>query len=364
MDRDISRGRQVEIMAAIKARYILARELEVIENGVVEIDDAGVVAGVGKYTGGVVADLGNVILMPQLVNSHVHVLDAAIMDRDDMYIDDLVGWPYGVKYLVTKRLVERGRHIPLLRKVAARMRKYGTGCALVYVEYGARDVEKVFRQHDIEVLTFQETHGGFPTHPYVQVASPLDHPVEYLKELRRRYGKISTHVSETADCHEGGDLELALKALDADVLVHLVYITPEEVSAIPKEKAVVVNPRANAYFVGKVAPVPLLLSHKPLLGTDNIFMNEPDLWTEMKFLHAYSAAVGWKLGEREILAMATVWNWEKVGCLPPIDVGLSLRAIALSAPYTGDKIYKFLVKRATAGDIYAFIERGQVVKIF
>ncbi|MEM4438708.1 MAG: chlorohydrolase [Pyrobaculum sp.] len=345
-----------------KARYVLAGELEVVENGVVEVDDSGVVVGVGKYTGGVAADLGNVVLMPQLVNAHVHVLDAAIIDRDDLYIDDLVGWPHGVKYHVVKGLVRRGRHVPLLKKVAQRMRSYGVGCAVIYAEYAARDVEEVFRQYGIEAVVFQEAHGDFPDYPNVQVASPLDHPVEYLKELRRRYRLVSTHVSETSDCHEGGDLELALKALDADVLVHLVHVTEEEIAQIPPHKAVVVNPRANAYFVGRIAPVHKLLHLKPLLGTDNVFMNEPDPWAEMKFLHAYSSAAGWALGEREILSMATVWAWEKLRCSPPIEPGKPLRGLAVAAPYTGNKVLKFLVKRTSHRDVIAFIEGGRLLQ--
>ncbi|ACB39981.1 amidohydrolase family protein [Pyrobaculum neutrophilum] len=344
----------------LRARYVLAGGLELVADGVVEVDDGGVVVGVGRYTGGVAADLGNVVLMPQLVNGHVHVLDAAILDRDDMYIDDLVGWPHGVKYHVVRRLVERGRHTALLEKVARRMRRYGVGCALVYAEYAAGDVEAALRRWGIEAVVFQEAHGGFPSYPNVQVATPVDHPPEYLRQLRARYRLVSTHVSETEDCHEAGDLELALKVLDADVLVHLVHLTPEEVGQIPPSKTVVVNPRANAYFVGRVAPVPQLLHLKPLLGTDNVFMNEPDPWAEMRFLHAYAAAAGWRLEEREILSMATVWGWEKMRCVPPIEPGHRLRAIAVAAPYAGEKVLKFLVKRAAHTDLVAFVEGSSI----
>ena len=345
----------------LRARYVLAGGLEVIENGVVEIDDHGVVVGVGKHTGGTAADLGNVVLMPQLVNGHVHVLDAAMADADGMYIDDLVGWPHGVKYHVVRRLVSRRGHLRLLDAVARRMRRYGAGCALVYAEYAARDVEEALRRHGIEAVVFQEAHGGFPDYPNVQVASPLDHPPEYLRQLRARYALVSTHVSETPECHEEGDLELALRVLDADVLVHLTYITPEEALEIPRGKVVVVNPRANAYLAGRIAPVPLLLHLKPLLGTDNVFVNEPDLWSEMKFMHAYAAAAGWNLGEREVLAMATVWNWEMVKCAPPIEPGNRLRALAVAAPYAGSNVLKYLVRRATHADIVAFIEGSEII---
>ncbi|MGC9050997.1 chlorohydrolase [Pyrobaculum sp.] len=343
-----------------RARYVLAGGLEVVEDGVVEVDDAGRVVGVGRYTGGVAADLGAVVLMPMLTNAHVHVLDVVLMDRDDLYIDDLVGWPHGVKYHVVRQLVRRGRHISVLKRVAERMRMYGVGCAVVYAEYAARDVEEVFRQYGIEAVVFQEAHGDFPNYPNVQVASPLDHPPEYLRELRRRYRLLSTHVSETADCHEGGDLDLALRVMDADVLIHLVHLTPEEAAQIPPGKTVVVNPRANAYFVGRVAPVPHLLHLKPLLGTDNVFMNEPDPWAEMKFLHAYAAAAGWQLAERDILAMAALWPWEKLRCNPPIETGQPLRALAVAAPYAGDKIYKYLVKRVSHRDLIAVIMGDRV----
>ncbi|MEM1598924.1 MAG: chlorohydrolase [Pyrobaculum sp.] len=347
----------------LRARFVLAGELEVLQDAVVEVDDAGVVEGVGRYTGGNVVDLGNVVLMPQFINGHVHVLDAVMLDRDDMYIDDLVGWPHGVKYHVVKNLVRRGKHTAVVRAVARRMRSYGTGCALVYAEYAARDVEEEFKKAGIDAVVFQEAHGGFPDYPNVQVASPVDHDPQYLRELRRRSRLVSTHVSETKDCHDAGDLELALKELDADVLVHLVHVTEEEAAAIPRTKTVVVNPRANAYFVGKVAPVPLLLPLKPLLGTDNVFMNEPDPWAEMKFLHAYAAASGWPIGEKEVLAMATVWGWEKVGCPPPIQPGARLRALAVETPYAGDKVLKYLVKRATQKDVIAFVEGASITPV-
>ncbi|MEZ0318931.1 MAG: chlorohydrolase [Pyrobaculum sp.] len=347
----------------LRARYVLAWELEMLQDAVVEVDDAGVVAGVGKYTGGNAVDLGNVVLMPQFINGHVHVLDAVMMDRDDLYIDDLVGWPHGVKYHVVRELVRKKKHVNVVRAVARRMRSYGTGCALVYAEYAAGDVEEEFKKAGIEAVVFQEAHGDFPNYPNVLVASPVDHDPRYLRELRRRSRLVSTHVSETKDCHDDGDLELALKELDADVLVHLVYVAEEEAAAIPPRKTVVVNPRANAYFVGRVAPVPLLLHLKPILGTDNVFMNEPDPWAEMKFLHAYAAVAGWPLGEKEVLAMTTVWGWEKVGCPPPIQPGVKLRALAVEAPYAGDKVLKYLAKRATQKDIIAFVEGAAIVPV-
>lgn len=349
-------------MVAIRAKYVLwGAKLDVVEDGVVEVDDEGRIAGVGKYSGQIAVNLGNAVLMPQLVDAHIHPLDVAMADRDDYYIDDLVGWPHGIKYHFLKRLVARRKHLRPLEALARRARKYGVGCVLAYAEYAADDVAEAFKRYGIDAVVFQEAHGDYPDYPNVQVASPLDHPPEYLRGLRDRYKLVSTHVSETQDCHEGGDLELALKVLNADVLIHLVYATPEEIAEIPEGKAVVVNPRANAYFVGRLPDVPSLLRLKPLIGTDNAFVNEPDVWAELKFLHAYSRLAKWAIDERTLLKMATTWPWEKLRCGSPIDVGLRAKAMAVSLPYPTHDVYKFLARRAGGQDVSAFIEGSEIV---
>jgi cytosine/adenosine deaminase-related metal-dependent hydrolase len=346
---------------ALRAKYVLAGvELRPIEDGVVEVDEEGRIAGVGKYSGEISVDLGNAALMPQLVDAHVHPLDVVLADRDDYYIDDLVGWPHGVKYVALKRLVDRGKHLAPLKAFAKRARAYGVGHVVAFAEYAAGDVEAAFAEVGIKALAFQEAHGDLPSYPYVQVASPLDHSPEYLAELRRRAKLVATHVSETEDCHEGGDLELALDVLRADVLVHMVYATPEEIAGVPLDKVVVVNPRANAYLVGKLPDVPALLGHRPLLGTDNAFLNEPDIWAEMKFLSAYARTKGWALDDADVLRMATTWPYLKLGLGSPIDVGMPLKALAISLPYPTHNVFKFLVRRAGAQDISAFLEGREV----
>jgi hypothetical protein len=58
--------------------------------------------------------------------------------------------------------------------------------------------------------------------------------------------------------------------------------------------------------------------------------------------------------------MATVWNWEKVRCVPPIAPGHRLHALAVAAPYIGGNLLKYLVKRATHADIVAFLEDASI----
>lgn len=346
---------------ALRARYVLwDLDLKVVEDGIVEIDDEGKIVGVGKYAGELALNLGHVVLMPQLANAHIHPLDVVIADRDDYYIDDLVGWPHGIKYWALREAVHKRRHLRPLEHLAKRIKKYGIGCVAAFAEYSWKDVERAFSKWGIEAIVFQEGHGDFPEAPYVQVASPLDHEPAYLARLRERAQLVATHVSETEECHREGDLELALGPLNADVLVHLVYAEPEEIASIPRDKTVVVNPRANAYLVGRLPNLPALLELKPLLGTDNVFVNEPDVWAEIKFLHAYAKTVGWPLDERVLIKMATVWPWEKLKCNAPILPGVRAKALAVELPYPTHNVYKFLARRAGPQDVAGFIEGNEV----
>ena len=63
------------------------------------------------------------------------------------------------------------------------------------------------------------------------------------------------------------------------------------------------------------------------------------------------------------VVMATVWGWEKLKCPPPIEVGQKMRALAVAAPYAGDKVLKYLVKRVSHRDLVAFVEGTRILPV-
>lgn len=59
-------------MTSYRAAWVLPIDRPPIEGGVVSVD-RGLITGVGEYDGGAVMDLGNVAILPGLVNAHTHL---------------------------------------------------------------------------------------------------------------------------------------------------------------------------------------------------------------------------------------------------------------------------------------------------
>ncbi len=348
-------------------RYALVgEELTPIENGYVEVDDEGRVVGYGTgRPSSDYVDMGNVILTPKFANSHVHVLDMPMMDMYDWYyIDDLVGYPHGVKYHMLRRgLASADRYAV---EAAESMRRYGVGCAVIFAEYGAYTTDRIksaFERAGLRTLVFAEPFNrdditalkGRP----IEIASPLDYGEEDLRRIRNVATLVGTHVAETRDCYEAGDLDIAVKVLEADMLVHLTHIEEGDLYLL-KGKTIVLNPRANSLLVGRLPPVELLLDHEPLLGTDNIFINEPDVLAEARYLYAGLRLGGGSIGPQELLKMLITYPHRRLGC-PLIEVGEQLYANIIRVKYTSvnkENLLGYLVKRVNAADIV-----GEVVGI-
>ncbi|WP_243679603.1 hypothetical protein [Vulcanisaeta souniana] len=62
-------------------------------------------------------------------------------------------------------------------------------------------------------------------------------------------------------------------------------------------------------FIGKLPKIGIMTKRglRPLLGTDNVALVEPNPWEEMKLLRVIMA--GTELRPIEILKMATSWAW-------------------------------------------------------
>jgi len=351
----------------LRARFVVGGEgLDVYEDGVVEVDDEGRVVGVGRYSGGSFANLGDVVVTPQLVNAHVHVLDAAFVDRWDWdYIDDVVGWPFGAKYAAVKSLNERTVE-RVISSVARAMKRRGTCAALIYVEYGrrfGRVVRDVFTRVGIDALAFLEPNDGFVPGEPLEVASPLDHDLDTLRSWTSQSPIASTHVSETPDTYSEGDLWLALAA-GFRVLVHLTYLDKAELESLPSWVIPVTNPRANSFFVWRLPRIDVLAELGALMGTDNVFAVEPDLWEELRFAYYAARGAGMRVLARDLFAMVTANAWRRLGLCPPIIPGHVFRGVAISlGGYSIDagRVFEYLVKRASEARILALFEGSRVI---
>jgi cytosine/adenosine deaminase-related metal-dependent hydrolase len=305
--------------------------------------------GRGRGTGKALSGRG-LLALPPLVNAHVHLGDAAFKELGlGLSLDELVKPPQGLKH----RLLAAARR----EELVGQMRK-ALSASLGYGVSALAD----FREGGLEGLALlREALEGLPLR-VVRLARPSASPGqtgglgpeereearlllreaeglglsganEYsdealleLASLAREQRKLfALHAAEASHTREAsrrlaGEDEL-IRALRVrpSFLVHGVALLPEE-AALLAERGVglVLCPRSNAGFGSGLPPVEELLRAgvKLGLGTDNVMINEPDLFREMEFLSkAYRLYRRSQKGiaPRDILAMATVWGAELLG---------------------------------------------------
>ncbi len=298
-------------MTTIWVRYLLYKEneeLRIRRNVTLDVED-----GEFELNEHCSVRLGEAcVALPTFENSHIHVLDSWLSDFfNRMYIDDVVGAPYGIKYfylqIAADGILRESAHY-----AAAQLRRTGTTRAKIVVEYGirnARIVEEATESSGIIAELFLEP-SEFHVLPEessserilkeleniaragknIELISPLNYTREELelaRELKRKYNvKIMTHVSETEDTYQDGDLKLAVDVLDADILVHCVHVRDEDVELL-RGRTIVVTPRSNIRLVGKLPPLEKFLKYDDIevkVGTDNVGLCDPNMWSEFKVL--------------------------------------------------------------------------------
>jgi cytosine/adenosine deaminase-related metal-dependent hydrolase len=362
----------------------------------VDVSD-GTITGVGRFPGYVdVIDLGNSVLMPQLSNVHLHPLDYFLMGTYGIhYIDDLVGAPYGIKYVeLRKKSPEELRGG--LRMIFRRMKKMGVGFILPIVEYGVRYVGVVVEEarsagiitrplaepssfrvyvHEEEEddvdESFEEEVRLFVENGYwLSLVSPLNYTRAELTLASRIVsaggGWLSTHVSETPDTHEDGDLvRLIETTMGMTLLVHLTQASRDELGMV-RHLPLALCPRSNSILVNRLPPIGEMmeLGIRPMLGTDNLALVEPNPLDEARYLYYASRVMGRPVEPRELLMMITTWAWGW-GIGFNITEGQTMRGVAIGLAYNGvdvEGIHEYVLLRTNPGDIVAVIDGDEALR--
>jgi cytosine/adenosine deaminase-related metal-dependent hydrolase len=103
---------------------------------------------------------------------------------------------------------------------------------------------------------------------------------------------------------------------------------------------------------------------RPVIGTDNVALIEPDPWGEIRFLR-YAMAGSAVLRPVDLLKMVTSWAWSW-GFGYVLREGLLMRGIAVGVAYedlSADYIYDYLVTRASTSDIIYVIDGPEIVRV-
>lgn len=226
------------------------------------------------------------------VNFHVHTSDSFISKEPRGSIPEIVG-PSGFKMneinSASTNTVETYR-----KKSLQFMKMRGTAACFDFVEksgtkgFNLRGFQRFILarpRDDVEVEAKLKNSTGFG----MSSLSDCDYDwLLHLSRISKVSGKIfAIHFSENVK----EDIE-KLSKLNPSFVVHCIECKEDDLKVLRKKRIpVVITPRSNV-SLGKRPDYKRLLDAglTVLLGTDNVFLTEPDMWSEADFLYRYQKA--------------------------------------------------------------------------
>ena len=273
--------------------------------------------GVLRYTHGgiefieeVQAEQNKGTLIPLPVNSHTHVGDSFVREEPFGDLAQVVG-PNGFKL---KKLGEANRRdiMEAMRRSLVFMRNTGTGA---FIDFRESNLAGATMLSSVKIKGIRKIILGRAENPEEAVkvlkiadgfsfSAVSDANVDQMKELseiaHRKEKLVAIHFSENLR----EDIDLVMK-LKPDLLVHGIAATEEDLQSINKMKIpIAVTPRSN-YFFGKRHDYSKFLDNSVhlMIGTDNVMITEPDIFSEMSFLYRVQRSIN-RISPENILKLA------------------------------------------------------------
>ena len=281
------------------------------------IDDENNIIEISKdVEEGEIIDASDKIVCPRFINAHAHIGDSIIKDEGDgLSLDEVVKPPHGIKH----KALESASDDELIEAMRASMwDMYNLGIShfIDYREGGLEGV-KLLKEasKDIPITPIilardSSFYGEDPNYHQVKIAirkllkhadgiglsgfGEIDTTVaEIICEKCEKEGKISSiHVAENEN-NQYVSLEKTNKtepqrAFDAgfNQIVHMTNPKNDDVNQLSKSNSsLTICPRSNGALSVGIIPLFDILKNgvKPLIGSDNIMINSPNLFREMEF---------------------------------------------------------------------------------
>ncbi len=305
----------------------------------VTVDD-GIIIDISKDTKeGKVIDVDGSIIAPSFLNGHTHIGDSIIKDEGyGLSLGEMVKPPDGVKH----RALESAEDEDIIESMKSSMLDMAESGITHFIDYREGGIKgvKLLRQasKDIPIKPIilgrdDSFYGDDPDlakvksqiRKLLKIADGIapsgfgeitDEVANLIVEKCNNAGKISSiHVAESESTQvesieKSGKTEIG-RGVDSNFnqLVHCTNPKNDDLELIKNSNAnVVICPRANATLNVGIAPLNemLDLGIKPVLGTDNLMLNSPDMFRELEFtLKVMSVNYNDYLNPCELLKMAT-----------------------------------------------------------
>lgn len=331
-------------MLTIKDGIVLkGQDLTPVRENIV-IDDGKIIEIAKDVCEGKIIDAADSIVCPTFLNGHTHIGDSIIKDEGyGLSLGEMVKPPEGVKHKALAN-AEDGEIIEAMKKSMRDMFESGTTHFIDYREGGIKGVELLRKaSEDLPVTPIilgrdDSFYGDDPDLRKVKIAirkllkladgialsgfgEISDEVASLIVSRCRKTGKISSiHVAESMHLQDDSLRDFNKTEIQRGVdagfnqLVHCTNPRNNDLELI-KNSNVVVCPRANATLNVGVVPLNEIFSKgiKPLLGSDNLMLNSPNLLRELEFsLKIMSVYYRNYLNPKDLLKTATtnICNFE------------------------------------------------------
>ncbi|MFX1517576.1 MAG: amidohydrolase family protein [Promethearchaeota archaeon] len=244
------------------------------------------------------------LMIPKFINSHTHIGDSILKDQAfSLSLNEAVGIK-GHKYQINQ--YPRINRITAMRSALIEMIQSGTAVCYDFRENGINGInelrEAVERLPiDLHILGRQDNETNLATIlsqcDGLGLATPLFFSQKELESIKNQTSSpdilVATHIGEELQVIQESlerfgisDLQVALKYLNPDILIHLTKLDEDELKKIPTSKFIVFCPRSNAYFGLGFPPIDFFLDKGHLigLGTDNVMSSSPNILEELRWL--------------------------------------------------------------------------------
>jgi len=265
---------------------------------------------------GKIIDVDGAVVCPSFINGHIHIGDSIINDEGyALSLSEMVKPPNGVKHVALSNASD-DELIDAMRKSMKDMVESGTTHFIDYREGGLEGVKllkKASADLPIKPIILGRDDSFYGDDPdltkvrnavrkLLKIADGIapsgfgeitPEVAKLIVDECDKQGKISSiHVAESESnqiesLNEDNRTEIS-KGVDASFsqLVHLTNPKGNDLEEVSKSgQNIVVCPRANATLNVGVVPLNKMLNlgFKPLLGTDNVMLNSPNMLRELEF---------------------------------------------------------------------------------
>ena len=374
---------------------LIGENLDLKENVSLEIDKEGRILNIDFKNPGKILDITpenkNNLMIPGFINSHVHVADNFAKEMGfNKELREIVAPPFGFKHKMLRQTPEDIK-IEGIQNAAIEMLSNGITYFIDFREGGCDGVnllKKALKQIPINYLILgrfedeSEIDSIFNLADGVGLASYNQITItnkKWVIESKRKFKKIiACHCAESSR-----NINLIKKMFNdnlVDVIVHGTKFMKEDLEKIKKEKkSLILCPRCNGYFGSGFPPITeiLRLGIPVSLGTDNLMVNNADLFEEMRYLYRISRVLcsydkNIQLTSKKLLKMVTI-NAAKTFSLEnkfgSISEGKSadLFLIDLNDPnlysynLDNDNIFNLITQRTKSENIKKTYIKGELV---